>query len=135
MRRFGRFACYQSTAGIGDAALTDVVGMLTRAGRTPIFAGPTHVASLDRARSLRIKAISLDASTLDSDDDFETARTVATVAHRYGIVTLLERVPPAARHRALDTEASLIEGAMLAGAAALPRRPVTVSRDTFAAEA
>ncbi|MBI3512496.1 MAG: hypothetical protein HY060_00220 [Proteobacteria bacterium] len=135
VRRFGRFACYQSTAGIGDGALADIVGMLTRAGRTPIFAGPTVPASLDRARDLRIKAISLDARNLDSDEAFETARTVASIAHRYGIVILLERVAPGTRRRALDTEASLIEGAMLTGAEALPRRPVALSPDAFAAEA
>ncbi|HUA56671.1 MAG TPA: hypothetical protein VMB81_31100 [Candidatus Sulfotelmatobacter sp.] len=133
VRKFGRFACYQSTAAIGDPALAEVVGMLSRAGRTPIFANPISTASLDRARSLRIKAIALDCGGVGDDHAFDTVRGVASVAHRYGIVTLLERVPPGVRRRVLETEASLIEGAMLRGADALPERPVVLSPEAFAA--
>jgi hypothetical protein len=132
LRRFGRFACYQSTSELGDAALADVVGMLTRAGRTPIFANPLAAASLERARSLRIKAVALDAHGLADDKALEAARSVAQIGHRYGIVTLFERVPPAARRRALETEASLIEATPAADAAALPARPVPLPPDKFA---
>jgi hypothetical protein len=131
VRRFGRFYCYQSTAEIGDMALGELVAMLTRTGRAPIFANPLSAASLDRARSLRIKAISLDGSALERD--FETAHTVASIAHRYGIVTLFERVPASARRRAIDGEASLIEGALLRGPDALPQRPEKLSPEAFTA--
>jgi len=131
VRRFGRFYCYQSTAEIGDMALGELVGMLTRAGRAPIFATPLTTASLDRARSLRIKAISLDASALERD--FDTAQAVAAIAQRYGIVTFFARVPAAARRRAIDGSASLIEGALLRGPDALPDRPDPLSPEMFAA--
>jgi len=131
VRRFGRFYCYQSTAEIGDVALGELVAMLTRAGRAPIFANPLSTASLDRARSLRIKAISLDGSALERA--FETAHAVASIAHRYGIVTFFERVPASARRRAIDGEASLIEGALLRGPDALPQRPEKLSPEAFAA--
>jgi hypothetical protein len=133
IRRFGRFACYQSMSEIGDAALSEVVGMLTRAGRTPIFAAPLAATTLDRARDLRIRAISLPGDALGDDHAVDTARTVAKIAHRYGIATLFERVPPAARHRLLDADASLIEGDRLPNADALPRRPATLAADAFAA--
>jgi hypothetical protein len=135
VRRFGRFACYQSIGEIGDAALADIVGMLTRTGRTPIFTSPTTPASLERARSLRIKALALDGRRLDDDPAFDAARTVASIAHRHGMVTVFERVPPGARRRALETEASLIEGPLRRDAAALPARPVVLAPDAFAAEA
>jgi len=131
VRRFGRFFCYQSTAEIGDAALADLVAMLTRAGRAPIFANPLSTASLDRARTLRIKAISLDGSALERD--FDTAHAVASIAQRYGIVTFFERVPASARRRAIEGAASLIEGALLRGPDALPQRPEPLSPEAFAA--
>jgi len=133
IRRFGRFACYQSIGEIGDTALSEVVGMLTRAGRAPIFAAPLAAAALDRARSLRIRAISLPGAALDDDRTFETARTVAEIARRYGIVTLFDRVTPAARRRLLDTDASLIEGDRLPAADRLPTRPAMLATDAFAA--
>ncbi len=133
LRRFGRFSCYQSIGEIGDAALADVVGMLTRAGRTPMFRGPATPASLDRARSLRIKALRLDAGGLGDTATYEALRGLAAIARRYGIVTLFERVPPTARRRALETEATLIEAALLPGPDALPNRPAVLAPEAFAA--
>jgi hypothetical protein len=134
VRRFGRFACYESTAGIGDNALSEVVGMLSRAGRVPIFSHPNTTASLDRTRELRIKAISLDAGGFAADDRaLETAKSVAAIAHRYGVMTLFARLPAAARRAALDSEASLLEGAMVATADALPTRPLAVTAEDFVA--
>jgi hypothetical protein len=134
VRRFGRFVCYQSIGEIGDAALADIVGMLMRAGRTPIFTSLAAPGSLDRARSLRIKALALDGSRLRDEPAFKTTREVAAIAHRNGIATLLERVPPGARRRALQTEASLIEGAPVPDAPALPDRPTVLTPEAFAAE-
>ena len=133
VRRFGRFFCYQPTSEIGDIPLAEVVNMLTRAGRTPIFANPLAPAALDRARSLRIKAIGLDASALDGD--FEQVRTIASIARRYGMVTFFQHVAAGARRRAIDGEASLIEGALLPGPDALPQHPETLPADAFAAGA
>jgi hypothetical protein len=42
-------------------------------------------------------------------------------------------VPAAARRRAIDGAASLIEGALLGGPAALPQRPEPLSPEAFAA--
>jgi hypothetical protein len=134
IRQFGRFACYQSTAEIGDAALGEIIGMLSRAGRSPIFASPLASGGLDRLRDLRVKAISLDGSTFETNPNaLETARKVATIAQRLGIVTYVEGAPVAVRRRLLDTDANFIEGALLPDAAALPARPVTVSAEAFAA--
>lgn len=131
IRKFGRFFCYQSTTEIGDSALAEIVGMLTRAGRAPIFASPLTPASLERARSLRIKAIGLDADALA--ENAEPLRAAASIARRFSIVTLFQHVAPAARRRAIDSEAGLIEGALLPGADALPQRPEPLPPEVFAA--
>jgi hypothetical protein len=133
VRRFGRFACYESVGAIGDAPLGEIVGMLSRAGRVPIFAHPNHAPSLDRARDLRIKAISLDAGGFLDPKAMETAKSVAAIAHRYGIMTLFARLPAAARKAALDSEVSLIEGAMAPRPDDLPERPAVLTAEAFVA--
>lgn len=133
VRRFGRFACYESTGAIGDAPLSEIVGMLTRAGRVPIFAHPNRTADLDRARELRIKAISLDAGGFQDDRAFETATSVAAIAHRHGIMTLFARLPASLRAKALTTEVAMIEGPLAPSADHLPRRPFPLSAAAFVA--
>lgn len=132
VRQLGRFQCYESTAAIGEAALSEIVIMLAQASRVPIFTSPTDPRHFDRLRDLRIQAVCLDGSGLTDSPAPEALGRACAAGHRLNIVTYLTRVGRAARRAALAAHPAFIEGPRLPAAKALPDRPLTLGVDGFA---
>lgn len=136
MRRFGRFWCYQPAADVGDLALGEVIAMLDRTSRVPIFHGEPDSKLLNRLASLRIHAVSFDGAPLRHPEDgaayADRLRQACNAAHKAGLSTFLERIDRPTRQSAVTIPVGAIEGPRLSGANGLPNRPKPIAADRFA---